>query len=179
MKGVNIMNEKSDCSVFMRHIQLTIILPVQYAYKFFKAAGRVFGLISEWDVNDEFRKISIYYSSHGHERVAATIYEDNENKFYQFLYAFCRKNKITFIGTGRPEFEENFLTYNALRSDQKWLDEHKNKWVVFVNGNFVISGDTEEDVLHSAFPRSTRPSRYSFYTQVISLEDEEGAIPEG
>ncbi|MFH1111829.1 MAG: hypothetical protein V1712_02030 [Patescibacteria group bacterium] len=155
----------------MRHIQLEVIVPEVHVWKFIAAFGKTFTMHDSMEGTDQIKAVDHYYCHPNGWHITVTVFENDENKFYQFFHSFCRKNQLTFRGSEKPEFDENFLAYNSLRSDQKWLEEHKGKWVIFVDGQLISEGGTKEKAFQAI--KGKYLDKPHFYTQVKSFEEEE------
>ena len=161
-----------DVSVYMRSITLEVVIPELYVWQFMEQFGESFATKS-FEGGKQIAAVETYHYHPNGWHVNVTIGEYEEHRFYQFLHAFCYNKKITFRGAEQPEFDQNYLAYNEVRSatTSEWMINNKGKWVVFADGELIVVADEHEEALKQSY--ALHPEGGRFCTKVQTIEEDE------
>ena len=92
------MSNKRDVGIYMRHIQLDVVIPERYVWEFMKDFG------NEFAENDDegfktIKAVDDYYDHPGGWHIQVQVIEDDEPRFYVFLRKFCSERGLFFNET--------------------------------------------------------------------------------
>ncbi len=168
-------NKTFDCEILWQYVRLKVLIPKKYIWKFMKAFGEAFAVNDAMgDLGKQIKTVDNYENWRDGWHITVTFLEDDEDKFYQFFHSFCRKNKLTFKGSEKEEFDVNFLKYNKLRSQPNWFDKNQGKYAVFVNGKLAACEISAEEATQKAIKKFGLSHRFT--TQVKSQKEEEAVL---
>jgi hypothetical protein len=87
---------ESDVIVYMRHILLEVTIPEEFVWEFMKEYGCTFALEDLMEGGTRVVTVQNYYNHPNGWHVEVKVWENDEQKFYNFLKNFCGERGLTF-----------------------------------------------------------------------------------
>ncbi len=92
------MAKKCDVLIYMRDISLDVVIPAKHAFAFMEQFGTEFAVNDSSEVEGD-RRIKAVNGYHDHPagwHIKVSVWENDENRFYNFLERFSQERGLSF-----------------------------------------------------------------------------------
>lgn len=90
------MTEKNpEVIIYAREIRLDVVIPKSHVWEFMEEFGREFA-VKFFEGGKRLKAVDGYFEHPGGWHIQLVIWEDDENRFYDFLQKFCEERKLSF-----------------------------------------------------------------------------------
>ena len=86
---------KHDVIIYMRDIKLDVVIPKDFVWEFILAFGEEFA-VQDSHLGKVFKTIDGYYDHPNGWHIQLSVYENDEDRFYDFLKKFCEDRDLLF-----------------------------------------------------------------------------------
>lgn len=89
------MTDQNQVSLYMRKIQLDVVVPERYVWEFMAEFGRFFATENIREGGKDIRSVDGYFDHPNGWHVQVSLFEEEETTFYTvFLPEFCRQRGL-------------------------------------------------------------------------------------
>ena len=85
-----------DVSIYMRSIVFDVVIPEQHVFDFMKAYGEEFQTTDSYSGVTNKKSVESYYQNPVCWHVQVKVYEEDEQRFHEFLRKFSLERKLSF-----------------------------------------------------------------------------------
>ncbi len=89
------MPKEHDVSIYMRFIYLHIVIPLPHVWEFIINYGEEFA-VHDTHAGKMFQPVETYRDHPNGWHIEVKIWENDEERFYQFLAKFCDRHELKF-----------------------------------------------------------------------------------
>ncbi|MFA6098021.1 MAG: hypothetical protein WCV50_04445 [Patescibacteria group bacterium] len=90
------MSDQSEVSIYSRHIRLEVVIPEKYFGEFIMEFGQAFAVEGGREGIRRIKAVDSYYNHPSGWHIKASVHEDDEDRFYEFLRGFCQSRDLPF-----------------------------------------------------------------------------------
>ena len=89
------MGSDYDIGVYMRFIQLEVIIPKEFVWEFMQEFGTEFA-VNDLHAGPVFKAVDRYMEHPNGWHIGVTVWENDEPRFNHFLRSFCEARSLRF-----------------------------------------------------------------------------------
>ncbi len=90
------MADRHDVTIYMRHIQLDVVIPEKHVWEFMTDFGKVFAVEDSHEGIKNLKAVDGYYEHPAGWHIQVSVWENDESRFYDFLRSFCSTRTLSF-----------------------------------------------------------------------------------
>jgi hypothetical protein len=87
--------KKYDVIIYMRYIKLDVVIPKPYVWEFMEQFGNEFA-VNCLEGGKDIKSVDGYYDHPGGWHIQISVFENDEERFYDFLQKFCEEKGISY-----------------------------------------------------------------------------------
>lgn len=88
--------DRCDVVIYMRDIKLDVVIPEKHAWNFMKEFGKAFAIKNDCEGYMVDKPVDAYYTYPASFHIQVSVWENDEERFYDFLRAFCSARNLSF-----------------------------------------------------------------------------------
>ena len=96
MKGGIAMTRDHDVIIYWRDISLDVVIPKPHVWDFMERFGNEFATKDSHEGTTHIRPVEGYYDHPNGWHIQIKVWENDENRFYDFLQKFCDDKGMSF-----------------------------------------------------------------------------------
>ncbi len=89
------MSERHHVSVYMRFIQLDVVIPEEHVWVFMAAFGKAFA-VGNSEGGESLKAVDGYHEHPSGWHIQVSVWDGDESRFYDFLRLFCAARGLSF-----------------------------------------------------------------------------------
>lgn len=90
------MIDRHDVIIYMRHIQLDVVIPKKCVWEFMAEFGKAFAIEDSHKGTKNLKAVDGYYEHPAGWHIQVSVWENDESRFYDFLRGFCSDRNLLF-----------------------------------------------------------------------------------